>query len=113
MLHWCYPVADRPGEGTIKTAAQGEGSRKRKAGAAEWSVRSSTACKRGGGGAMSRDETIANFQAITGMEDVSECVALLEEHNWNLETAAAVALSQVRLNRSSSPKGLFVGVRLT
>ena len=113
MLHWCYPVADRPGEGTIKTAAQGEGSRKRKAGAAEWSVRSGTACKRGCGGAMSRDETIANFQAITGMEDVSECVALLEEHNWNLETAAAVALSQVRLNRSSSPKGLFVGVRLT
>ena len=76
-------------------------------------MRSGTACKRGGGGAMSRDETIANFQAITGMEDVSECVALLEEHNWNLETAAAVALSQVRLNCSSSPKRLFVSVRLT
>jgi len=42
----------------------------------------------------SRDETIANFQAITGIEDLNQCVAILEEHNWHLETAAAVALSQ-------------------
>jgi len=41
-----------------------------------------------------RDETIANFQAITGVDDVSQCVAILEQHNWHLETAAAVTLSQ-------------------
>ena len=47
------------------------------------------------GAAMSqnRDETIANFQAITGIDDVSRCVAILEEHSWHLETAAAVSLA--------------------
>jgi hypothetical protein len=43
---------------------------------------------------VSRDETIANFQAITGMDDLHACVELLEQHDWNLETAAAVALSR-------------------
>ena len=43
---------------------------------------------------MSRDETIANFQAITGIENLNECVSILETHNWNLETAAAASLAQ-------------------
>ena len=43
---------------------------------------------------MSRDEIIANFQAITGIDDVNRSIECLEAHNWNLETAAAVALSQ-------------------
>jgi len=50
--------------------------------------------KHSSGAAMSRDETIANFQAITGIDDLNRSVEILESHNWNLETAAAVSLSQ-------------------
>ena len=42
----------------------------------------------------SRNETIAFFQALTDIQDLNQCVAILEEHEWHLETAAAVALSQ-------------------
>ena len=31
-----------------------------------------------------RDETIANFQAITGVHDVPQCVEILEQHHWDL-----------------------------
>ena len=30
------------------------------------------------------DETIANFQAITGVDDVIQCVEILNHHHWDL-----------------------------
>ena len=40
-----------------------------------------------------RDETLAHFQAITGMHDLEECRACLEAHSWNLDDAVQSALA--------------------
>jgi hypothetical protein len=40
-----------------------------------------------------RDEALAHFQAITGMQDLEECRACLEAHSWNLDEAVQSALA--------------------
>jgi len=34
-----------------------------------------------------KTETLANFQSITGSDDMQYCVNLLQKHNWNIEAA--------------------------
>ncbi|XP_046327782.1 FAS-associated factor 1-like [Haliotis rufescens] len=34
-----------------------------------------------------RDSTLVDFQAFTGIDDIETCVAILEQHDWSLETA--------------------------
>jgi len=41
---------------------------------------------------MDKNEILANFQACTGIEDVGECLTLLESASWNLAVAASSAL---------------------
>lgn len=62
---------------------------------------------------MSRDETIANFQAITGIENLNECVSILEAHNWNLETAAAASLAQHDPFAHSAGQSMAAGTSLS
>nr|XP_039247702.1 FAS-associated factor 1-like [Styela clava] len=47
---------------------------------------------------MDRNEILANFQACTGIEDISQCIAHLEQCDWNMNEAVNVALAA-----SSSP----------
>ncbi|CAF4435016.1 unnamed protein product, partial [Rotaria magnacalcarata] len=31
-----------------------------------------------------RDKILANFMECTGLENVEECITILEQHEWNL-----------------------------
>lgn len=42
----------------------------------------------------SRDETLENFQAFTGLEDISTCMSILEQHGWNLLNAVNSVMPQ-------------------
>ena len=84
-------ATDRSTRGAAGVA--GDGKRKRKGGVSSGD-HDGKAPKLVRSNNMSRDETIANFQAITGIENLNECVSILETHNWNLESAAAASLAQ-------------------
>ena len=44
-----------------------------------------------------RNVILANFQACTAIDDYSVCLAILEQHNWDLQNAVNAVLTQVRL----------------
>jgi len=44
--------------------------------------------------ATSRDAKIANFQEVTGVDDVNRSIEILESTNWNVHTATAIFLAQ-------------------
>lgn len=54
---------------------------------------------------MDRNEILANFQACTGIDDISECIAHLEQHDWNLNDAVQVALAA---DLESPPRSLNI-----
>jgi len=41
-----------------------------------------------------RNTILANFQAITGIEDIGICLATLEQFNWNIDEAVVAATSE-------------------
>ncbi|XP_020605015.1 FAS-associated factor 2-like [Orbicella faveolata] len=41
-----------------------------------------------------RTEILAHFQDITGYNDIEECRAVLERHNWDIETAVQDTLNE-------------------
>jgi len=41
-----------------------------------------------------RNVVLANFQACTAIDDYSVCLAILEQHNWDLQNAVNAALTQ-------------------
>lgn len=44
-----------------------------------------------------RNVILANFQACTAIDDYSVCLAILEQHNWDLQNAVNAALTQVKI----------------
>ncbi|CAH3168286.1 unnamed protein product [Porites lobata] len=43
---------------------------------------------------VSRNEILAQFQDITGFHDVEKCRSVLEQHNWDIETAVQDTLNE-------------------
>ena len=46
-----------------------------------------------------RNVILANFQACTAIDDYSVCLAILEQHNWDLQNAVNAALTQVSTSK--------------
>jgi len=48
-----------------------------------------------------RNVILANFQACTAIDDYSVCLAILEQHNWDLQNAVNAALTQSNPTQST------------
>jgi len=52
---------------------------------------------------VDRNVVLANFQACTTIEDIGVCMAILDQHDWDLQNAVHAALqSQENENTSNS-----------
>ena len=62
-----------------------------------------------------RNVILANFQACTAIDDYSVCLAILEQHNWDLQNAVNAALTQVQRGWNSPDRNSpdTVGIRRT
>ena len=63
-------------------------------GSGEKRKREETAKKEQETDATSRDATIANFQEVTGIDDVDRSIEFLESTNWNVQSAASLFFAQ-------------------
>jgi hypothetical protein len=41
---------------------------------------------------MDRNVVLANFQACTAIDDIGICMAMLDQHDWDLQNAVHAAL---------------------
>nr|CAB3244217.1 FAS-associated factor 1-like [Phallusia mammillata] len=55
---------------------------------------------------MDRNEILANFQACTGIDDIGECMVILEQCDWNFHNAVTAALADNHLQGNSSQSGV-------
>ena len=51
---------------------------------------------------VDRNVVLANFQACTTIEDIGICMAILDQHDWDLQNAVHAAL-QSQENENSNP----------
>ncbi|XP_074644046.1 FAS-associated factor 1-like [Tubulanus polymorphus] len=50
-----------------------------------------------------RNEILVNFQACTQLENIEECIAVLERHDWNLTEALSSTVAHLETDSSDHP----------
>jgi len=57
-----------------------------------------------------REHILADFQACTGLENIDECIAVLQQHDWNLMSAVQSAMASLDLPEGPTPSEESVNI---